>query len=61
MPAETERDFIVRSVLSKVDVECTVFHFISVRSVIGRCGFVGVSAEQDFRFGCAENLKFERS
>ena len=43
---------------AEVDVECK--YFVSFRSsVIGRCGFVGVSAEQDFRFGCAENLKFE--
>ena len=33
----------------------------SILSVIGQCGFVGVSAELDSRFGCAENLKFERS
>ena len=43
---------------AEVDVECK--YFVSFRSsVIGRCGFVGVSVEQDFRFGCAENLKFE--
>ena len=45
---------------AEVDVECK--YFVSFwSSAIGRCGFVGVSAEQDFRFGRVENSKFERT
>ena len=60
MSAETEREFVVVVFIS--------FHFGGSVVIIIACGrsrrsrfVVGAWLERDFRFGCAENLKFERS